>query len=209
MFCSTTTSLGPPTRIRCSTLSRLIRTRRRLVSRAAASMTAMRGWRERPPSARVDAMRRRTHTKIAINASTIMTAMKKPIPRAQPGSIWKVSTSQLVMPNGLFPRELHVRLPAALCSMPGMTQPSVIPPLRRASCKATWRPAQLARILSLTFLFIRFARFPQRGNAKESSRWGKKCRPMAAACVLQWGWSAIRRGKPPSRRQDAYRMVNR
>lgn len=45
--CSTTTSVGPPIRIRCSILSRLTRTRRLRVSMLAASMIAMRGCRPR------------------------------------------------------------------------------------------------------------------------------------------------------------------
>src|SRR5437660_732222 len=47
MFCSTTTSLGPPMKSRCSTLSRRMRTRRRRLSTVVWSMTANRGWRPR------------------------------------------------------------------------------------------------------------------------------------------------------------------
>ena len=46
--CSTTRSVGPPTRIRCSTLSRRTSTSRRRVSTETASTTASRGTRPRP-----------------------------------------------------------------------------------------------------------------------------------------------------------------
>ena len=49
MFCSIKTSLAPPIRIRCSTLSRRTNTRRRLSSTTAASVTASRGRRFREP----------------------------------------------------------------------------------------------------------------------------------------------------------------
>ena len=73
---STTTSVGPPIKIKCSTLSRRTRTRRRRELTAAASRTARRGCRFDPPRMNAMCPRRFRNQK----SSTSTTTIAAPIP---------------------------------------------------------------------------------------------------------------------------------
>ena len=78
ILASTTTSVGPPIIIRCSTLSRRTSNRRRRASTVAYSMTASRGCRPRTaPLKRALPNRRTAQAAAPINPSTMRNARKK------------------------------------------------------------------------------------------------------------------------------------
>lgn len=91
---STTTSVGPPMRIRCSTSSRRTRTSRLWLSTAVASITARRVLRLRPPATKVPKFMLRiifTMNSTATNAASATRTQKMAAPYPFPPALSRKS----------------------------------------------------------------------------------------------------------------------